>query len=97
MKTIGDILATHQPLAQFITKNNAIKIGDNLFKSIINNYDFSTHCRFFDYQNGELIIEVFGSAWATKVRYAIPEMIKALKLQPEFSDIKKIRYIISHN
>ena len=41
------------------------------------------------------MIIVDSAAWATNLRYAIPDIIKTLRTQPEFKNLQNIRYHVS--
>lgn len=43
----------------------------------------------------EALIIVDNAAWATRLRYAIPDLLKCVKTQPEFKNLQKIRYTVS--
>ena len=94
MKTIRNILENNNPsLGRLLAKCQTIDGLAKLFAAIVDN-SFAKHCKLANYRNGELTLVVTNAAWATKVRYAIPELMKTLCVQPEFRDIKKISYDI---
>jgi|GEM_PF-6609443 len=42
----------------------------------------------------EALLVVDNAAWATKLHYAVPEILKGAVTQPEFKNLKKIRYAV---
>jgi hypothetical protein len=46
-------------------------------------------------EGSTLAVVVTNASWATKLRYAIPDIIKNLRTQPEFKTITVIRYYIN--
>ena len=94
MKTIRNILGNnHSSLGKLLAKCQIANDLARLFATIVDG-SFAKHCKLASYQNGELTLVVTNAAWATKIRYAIPELIKILCVQPEFRDLKKINYNI---
>ena len=48
-----------------------------------------SHCHVGNIHQQQLVLLVSNSAWATRVYYAKPELLKALAVHPEFKTIKK--------
>ncbi len=42
-----------------------------------------------------MVVIVDNASWATNLRYAIPDIIKTLRTQPEFKGLQSIHYHIS--
>ena len=94
MKTIRNILENqHSSLGKLLAKCQATDDLAQLFAAIVDS-SLAKHCKLANYRNGELTLVVTNAAWATRVHYAIPELMKILCVQPEFKDLKKINYNI---
>jgi len=52
-------------------------------------------CKLAKIENGRALVIIDSSAWASKFRYAIPDLLKNLRVQPEFQNLKEIRYQIT--
>lgn len=63
-------------------------VSKNLLPEIRN------HCQVSNLQNATLTLSTAQSNWATKIRYAIPDILRSLHANPETSGIKTIRVII---
>ena len=48
-----------------------------------------------EYNTPTVNIIVNNAAWATRIRYSLPEIVKTLKAQPEFNQITKVRYVVA--
>lgn len=95
MKTVTAILEkSTSPLAKLITKTKASQSLELVFRTILDPA-LILHCRFANYQDSTLTVTVPNPSWATRLRYAIPDIIKNLQVQPEFKTIRTIRYTIS--
>jgi hypothetical protein len=95
MKTIGEILKNNNTtLAKLIKKTQNTKSLDAVFQSMLD-ADFAKNCHFASLEGPTLTIVVTNASWATKLRYAIPDMIKNLHTQQEFKAITTIRYRIN--
>ena len=94
MKTIGDILEKNSSLKKLIKKTQSTKNLEAIFHSILDP-DFAKNCHFANFKESVLTITVTNAAWATKLRYTIPDIKKNLCTQPEFKKLTSIRYIIN--
>lgn len=56
--------------------------------------DLAAHCRVADIQGNCLILHVDNAAWATRLRYETPQLLKLLNPHPDFSNIEAIRWQI---
>lgn len=54
----------------------------------------SPHCCVANFKDNCLIIEVESSAWVTRLRYGLPELLKGLRIFPEFKQLKTIEWYI---
>ncbi|EKD94595.1 MAG: hypothetical protein ACD_26C00023G0001 [uncultured bacterium] len=93
--TIGDVLQRGNTIfAKIMRKNRDNKTLSLIFKSILDP-ELVKNCKFAGIENSTANIVVNNAAWATKVRYSLPEILKNLQTQPEFKDITNIRYSIN--
>lgn len=94
MKTINDLLRKDgSPLAPLLQKLQASRPYEAVFYAVLDP-ELTQHCRYAHYLDGELTLIATNSAWATRLRYTIPDLIKQLRVQPEFHELKKIRYMV---
>lgn len=95
MKTITEILKkNNSPLTKLITKLKDSQDLEPIFRTALGS-DLAKYCHFANYRNSELTITVANTSFATRLRYAIPDLIKQLRVQPEFKEITSIRYTIA--
>lgn len=53
------------------------------------------HCQIANYRDGCLIIQATNAAWATQLRYLIPDIQVKLQAIPQFKDVQTIRYFVA--
>lgn len=95
--SINQILTANKTLTKLINKTSSLQNLTQLFQNILDN-DLSKHCQIAQKNKNTLTIIVNNAAWATNLRYAIPDILKLLRTQPEFKNIQDIRYRIkSHS
>ncbi|MBA2653955.1 MAG: DUF721 domain-containing protein [Gammaproteobacteria bacterium] len=92
MKTLTELLASDvfKPLMDKTANLQRL----NAVWSIIMQ-EWAEHCVVADFEKGELLLQVRNAAWATRVRYAVPEIIKKLGGHAEFKLLNKIKCKIS--
>jgi hypothetical protein len=96
MKTIGEILGkNNSSFAKLIKKNQDIRSLASVFESALD-ANLAKNCKFASLEGSVVNITVKNAAWATRIRYAIPDMLKNLRIQPEFRTITAIRYFIDY-
>lgn len=94
MKTVGQILEKNSSQFQkLLTAVQQTEVYDRLLKNCLD-AELAEHCHFAAIKDQQITVVVDNSAWATRFRYAIPDILKNLNAQLEFKDITKIRYII---
>ncbi|CAL7960735.1 conserved hypothetical protein [Gammaproteobacteria bacterium] len=94
MKTIGEILGkNNSPLAKLIKKNQDTRNLASVFQSMLD-ASLAKNCQFANLEGSVVNVTVKNAAWATRIRYAIPDMLKNLRTQPEFRMITSIRYFV---
>lgn len=96
MKTIGEILEKNSsPLAKLIKKNQDTRNLAAVFQSMLDT-NLAKNCQFANLEGSVINITVKNAAWATRIRYGLPDMLKNLRTQPEFKAVTAIRYFVSH-
>jgi hypothetical protein len=96
MKTIGEILGeNNSSLAKLIKKNQYERSLASVFQISLD-ANLVKNCKFASLEGSVVNITVESAAWATRIRYAIPDMLKNLRIHPEFRMITSIRYFIYH-
>ena len=53
--------------------------------------NLAPHCRVADIRGGRMIIHVASAAWATRLRFALPEVQPALRSLMDFASVEDIR------
>jgi len=91
---LGQLLSNDPRLSKMLDKAHGLSKLSNLFANLLSS-DLRNHCQLAKIENDELTVMVDGSIWASKLRYAIPDILKDLRTQPEFKSIKKIIYRVS--
>jgi len=80
-------------LGKILQKTKQLNLLNQLWQ-IETEPDLARHTCIANFRKDILVIEVESSAWATRLRYAIPELIKKLKVHPEFSTLQNIVWYI---
>lgn len=93
-KPIQLITGKNSPLAGAIIQTAELQQLNRVFHNTIDQH-FAVHCQIAQYKNGRMLLIVDNAAWGTNLLYAIPDLIKTLRIQPEFKDVKKINYRIN--
>jgi hypothetical protein len=95
MKTIADILKKGDSnLAKLINKSKASGDLERIFHMALDG-NLAKYCQFANYKDSELTVVAANTAVAARLRFVIPDIIKQLRIQPEFKDIETIRYTIA--
>ena len=94
MKTIAEILKKESNLTKLVNKAKTYEDLELIFRETLD-ADLAKHCHFASYKNSVITVAVSNTSWATRLRYTIPDIIKNLRVQPEFNTITSIRYIIN--
>lgn len=97
MKTIGEILEKNNSiLTKLIKKTQDTKSLAAVFQSVLDE-NLTKHCQFAKLEDSVITIAVKNAAQATRIRYAIPDMLKNLRTQPEFKRLTAIRYFVGRH
>jgi len=94
VKNICDILAGNQDFQKLIVKANQLTQLNRLFKSLLEP-TLAQHCNLAKLEKDQLTVIVDNAAWATKFRFSIPDILKNLRIQPEFKMVKTIRFMVA--
>jgi hypothetical protein len=97
MKTIGEILRkNNSALTKLIKKTQGTQSLAFAFQNMLDS-NLAKNCSFanLNLEKSMITVTVTNAAWATRLRYAIPDMIKTLRTQPEFKTVTTIRYLIN--
>jgi hypothetical protein len=92
--SIKQILTANKNITQLIKKSLSLQTLNHLFQELLSS-DLSKHCQIAQKTKDSLVIVVDNASWATNLRYAIPDIIKTLRTQPEFKNLQNIQYYIS--
>lgn len=95
MKTVQQLLDdNHSPLGKLITKTKQLEQLNRIFQNLIDS-SLAKHCQVAKFSKKQLVLIVDNAAFATRLRFAIPDILKNLRIQPEFHELKKINYSIA--
>lgn len=94
MKQIFNVNSTKNRITGLVAKAKQLEKLNADFKKFVDQ-NLATHCFIAKLEDDELTIVIDSAIWATKVRMAIPEILKDLQCQPEFKKIRKINYCVS--
>lgn len=81
------VLAFIQNKVQQLTKLNPIWLAE--IPS-----DLAEHTRIANFRDGYLIVECDSAAWATRLRYILPDITQKLLKHPDFRDLTHIEWNI---
>jgi hypothetical protein len=76
-----------------IKKTTLLQQLNHIFHNSLNT-DLSSHCHIAKQTKNTIVLIVDNASWATNLRYAISDIIKTLRTQPEFRNLQKICYQI---
>jgi hypothetical protein len=98
MKTVDSMFRHIDSLQELAGKAKEIQYLNQIFSCILPS-DLAKHCRLakVDVEENILLVVVDSSVWATRIRYAAPDILKNLKTQPEFKSIKYIECLVVPN
>ena len=94
MKSICDILAGNEKFQKIVGQAQQLNQLNQLFKSLLEK-TLAQHCILAKLENDQLTLIADNASWATKIRYATPEILKSLKIHPEFAKIKAIKPLVA--
>lgn len=95
MKTFTQLVAKQNTqLTKLISQTAQHKNYAHILNSLLDP-NLAQHCNFAKLHKDTLVLVVDSAAWATRLRYAIPDILKILVTQPLFQEVKKIRYLVA--
>ena len=81
----------HDDLAILVTRTRQLKRLTALFRSHLDN-ELAPHCYLSTINDTELTVFVDSAAWATRVRFQVPQLIPILRtVSPVFAKLENIR------
>ena len=81
----------HDDLAILVTRTRQLKRLTGLFRSHID-HELAPHCYLSHVENTELTVYVDSAAWATRIRFQVPQLIPILRASnPGFSQLENIK------
>lgn len=92
-KALSYFLASESTLATIFHKLESLKVLNQLWQKKMD-ADLAKHSFIANQRDDVLIIEVDNAAFATRLRYNIPEIILQLREEKEFLFLKKIEWYI---
>lgn len=97
-KTIDSILQQdpHSILGFIQLKVSELKKINQLWQAKISP-DIAQHSRVANFREGCLVIEIDSAAWATRLRYLLPDLTKKLVKYPMLNTLKHIEWYIQPN
>ncbi len=91
---ITDILNNPKnQLASLIYKAQQLSELNQLLHNTLEK-SFKKHCAVANYEDGQLTLVTNNSAWATRIRFSIPDLTEKLQEIPTFNELKNINCII---
>lgn len=92
-KTVQDWLNCDKPLQRLVKKAKCL----SELNAILANYldaGLCQHCTLANYAEGELTLLVDSPAWATRLRFILPNLLSLLKKHKPFNQLTSIRHIV---
>jgi hypothetical protein len=90
------IFEDNSSISELYKKAIFYKKTDTKLKKILN-LDFQNHFQLSNIEKNVVTIVVDSSAWATRLRYNIPKILKVMNDQLNFTTIKTIRIKVKNN
>lgn len=94
MKNLCDILSKNKDLQTLVIKAKQLNQLNRLFKSSLES-TLAKHCSLAKMEKDQLTVIADNAAWATKLRFTIPDILKNLHIQPEFKSTKSIKILVA--
>jgi hypothetical protein len=97
MKTLSQILsAKRSHISELLAISNELRRLDQMLHVFMDDKALARHCHLakLDLEKKKIFLTVDNSSWATKLHYAIPDILKSINVQPEFKCVKSVQYSI---
>ena len=92
---IKNLLANqHSQLRFILQKVTDLKKLNTIFQDTLNS-ELAKHCYLVELTEESITLIVDSASWATVLRYSIPDIIKILKIKPEFKTLKSIEFRVT--
>jgi hypothetical protein len=92
MKTLQEILGS-DALKPYVAKADELQALNALWSMTM--HEWASHCRIANFERGVLVLQAENAAWASRIRYATPEIFKQLAFYSEFGGLQKVEVILS--
>jgi len=90
-KSFAEILSDpNSRIGRLIGKARELEKLTGLFRATLDT-ELAKHCTVGNFDGTQLSLVAESASWATQLRFSIPDIIKTLKVQPEFKNLSKIR------
>lgn len=83
-----------EQLRQLIDKSQELTILNRHVQQLLST-ELAPHCTVANFQNGCLVIAVDNAAWATCLRYQIPELLQQLRTKDQLPNLRTIRSYVN--
>lgn len=83
-------------LGKLITQAKAIEDLNDSFTQMLEPY-LIPHCRVGCYVSGVLTLFSDSAAWATKLRYSVPDLLSKLRVIPQWAGLRSIQIKVQPN
>jgi hypothetical protein len=93
-KKLSNVLAQSDNLAGEIIKKTSQLHALNLLLQKNLDSNLALHCKIANWRDQTLVLEMDSAAWATQLRFCIPELLMKLQATAELRSVKKIEYYI---
>jgi hypothetical protein len=97
MKTLSQILSAKKShISELLAISNELRRLDEMLHVFMDDKALARHCHLakLDLEKKKIFLTVDNSSWATKLHYAIPDILKSINVQTEFKSVKSIQYSI---
>ena len=94
MHNILDIISVNKNLHHLVDQAIKCKHLNQLWKSLLEP-NLAKHCDLGKLEKDLLTVIAHNASWATKLRYAAPDILKTLHTQPEFAKVKKLKFLVA--
>ena len=95
-RSLDDLLAErHRPrnaLEYLVKRNAAREIWTEQVRAVVSPA-IAPHCRVAELRGGRLTIHVASAAWATRLRFELPQITVALRSLSDFAALEEIRLV----
>lgn len=87
-KSVYDFV-TNSPLSSLLEQLESMRILREEVQKVLPP-ELREHCMLANYKNGYITLSASTAAWATRLKYIAPELLKALKQKPGLSQLEGV-------